>query len=201
MLEVTDWLAAGATIVGALMTASNLGTRVTGWGFAVFSVGSVAWIATGILTDQTSLIVTDGVLLLVNVFGVWRWLGRQSRYEDSGSRAADRSRMSHGPTLFPAASLIGASVQGRGEQARGSVVEAMFHCEDKSLAYVVVSEGGIGGAGETFRAVPPEHLRLQDDTVFCDLTDGEWNALTPIEGDRWPEAKPPAPAQPLPTHE
>jgi hypothetical protein len=192
MLEITDWLAAGATIAGALMTASNLGTRVTGWGFVVFAVGSVAWIATGILTDQTSLIVTDGVLLLVNVFGVWRWLGQKSRYEESGARAADHSRRISVPTLFPAASLIGATVQGPGDTSRGSVVDAMLKCDDRSLAYVVVSEGGVGGAGETLRAIPPEHLRLADDTVFCDLPDAEWNALPPIEGDLWPATAPTA---------
>jgi hypothetical protein len=190
MLEMAEWLAAAASIGGALMIALNLGTRVTGWGFVVLAVGSVAWVTTGILNDQTSLIVTDGVLLLVNLFGVWRWLGRQSRYEDSGARAADRSRRSHVPTLFPAASLIGAAVQGRGDKSRGSVVDAMLKCDDKSLAYVVVSEGGVGGAGETLRVVAPEHLRLQDDAVFCDLPDSEWSALPPIQGDQWPAAAP-----------
>lgn len=190
MLEIAEWLAAAASIGGAVMIASNLGTRLTGWGFVVLAVGSVAWVTTGILNDQTSLIVTDGVLLLVNLFGVWRWLGRQSRYEDSGARAADRSRRSHLPTLFPAASLIGAAVQGRDDKPRGSVVEVMLKCDEKSLAYVVVSEGGVGGAGETLRVVAPEHLRLHEDAVFCDLPDTEWNALPPVEGDQWPAAAP-----------
>ncbi len=190
MQEITSWLAAVTTIVGALMTASNLGTRVTGWGFVVFAIGSVAWIATGVLTDQMSLIVTDGVLLLVNLFGVWRWLGRQSRYEDSGARAAARSRRISVPTLFPAASLIGATVKGPNDKSRGSVIDAMLKCDDRSLAYVVVSEGGVGGAGETLRAIAPGHLRLENDAVFCDLPDAEWNALPPIEGDQWPATVP-----------
>ena len=29
----------------------------------------------------------------------------------------------------------------------------MLKCDDNRLAYVVISEGGIGGAGETLRAV------------------------------------------------
>jgi hypothetical protein len=179
------------------MTASNLGTRVTGWGFVFFAAGSVAWVVSGVLNDLPSLIVTDGVLLLVNLFGAWRWLGRQSRYEEGSARAAARSPHAHVPTLFPAASLIGASVQARDAKPRGDVVEAMLNCDDKSLAYVVVSEGGIGGAGETLRVLSPQHLRLQDDTVSSDLTDAEWNALSTIEGDRWPEA-PPAPTVPTP---
>ena len=67
-----------------------------------------------------------------------------------------------------------------------------------SLAYVVVSEGGIGGAGETLRAVAPGHLRLKDDTVCCDLSEAEWNALPRIEGDQWPAA---APGQAAAAHE
>ena len=40
---VIEWLAAGATMIAALMTAANLGARITGWGFAMFALGSGAW--------------------------------------------------------------------------------------------------------------------------------------------------------------
>jgi hypothetical protein len=186
-----EWIAASATLTGALMTGSNVGTRVTGWGFVVFAVGSVAWVSAGLLNDQPSLIVTNGALLLVNLFGAWRWLGRKSRYEDSSSRAAKRSRRAPAPTLFPAGALIGASVQGPGEAARGTVVEAMLNCKDRSLAYVVIGEGGVGGAGETLRVLAPQQLRLQGDRVNCDLDDAGWQSLPVIEDDRWP-ATPPA---------
>ena len=66
----------------------------------------------------------------------------------------------------------------------------MLKCDDKGLAYVVISEGGIGGAGETLRAVPPEHLKFDEDEVVCDLNDDEWQRLPPIEEDRWPTAAP-----------
>lgn len=191
MLELTDWLASAATMIAAMMTAANLGTRITGWGFVIFAAGSVAWTAAGLLSDQTSLVVTNSFLLLVNLFGVWRWLGRQSRYEDSSARAAAHSRRAPVPTLFAAGSLVGASVQGSHGKSFGNVIEAMLNCKDKSLAYVVISEGGIGGAGEILRAVPPEHLRLEVESVFCDLSIEEWRALPPLEDDRWPTATPP----------
>ena len=193
MEHIANWTATVFTIVAALMTAANLGARVTGWGFAMFAVGSVAWIAADVQRGdpEPTLLVTHCVLLLVNLFGVWRWLGRQARYEDSSAHASKRSRWARVPTLFSAGSLIGATVRGSGEDSRGTVVDAMLKCDDKGLAYVVTSEGGIGGAGETLRAVPPEHLRLNEGEVVCDLNDDEWQRLPPIEDDRWPAAAPP----------
>lgn len=187
-----EWLAAVTTIAGALLTGANLGTRVTGWGFVVFAVGSVAWVTAGVRNDQPSLIVTDGILLLANLFGAWRWLGRKSRHEDSSERAADRSRHAPVPTLFPAGSLIGARVKGPDGKSRGLIVEAMLKCEDRSLAYVVVGEGGVAGAGETLRILAPDQLTLHDDSVRCDLDDADWQALPTIQDNQWPAAPPQA---------
>ena len=190
MLPLADWIASVATVGGALMTGANLGTRVTGWGFVVFAIGSVAWILAGWAGDEPSLLVTNAVLLLANLFGAWRWLGRQSRYEASGARAAARSRGAPVPTLFPIGSLVGASIKGPDDETRGVVAEAMLNCDDKSLAYVVVGEGGVAGAGEKLRVLAPEALRLQGDSVCCDLTDAEWRALPTTEHHRWPTAPP-----------
>ncbi|HWM29194.1 MAG TPA: PRC-barrel domain-containing protein [Woeseiaceae bacterium] len=192
MENIANWTATVLTIVAALMTAANLGARVTGWGFAMFALGSVAWIAADLSGAKVnpSLLVTHSVLLLVNLFGVWRWLGRQTRYEDSSAHASERSRWARVPTLFSAGSLIGATVRQRKEESRGTVVDAMLRCDDKGLAYVVISEGGIGGAGETLRAVPPDHLKFDENDVVCDLSDEEWQRLPPIEEDRWPTAAP-----------
>ena len=190
MENIANWTATVLTIAAALMTAANLGARFTGWGFAVFALGSVAWIVTGFLSDLPSLLVTNSVLLLVNLFGVWRWLGRQARYEDSSARASERSRWARVPPLFSAGSLIGATVRRPRGEARGKVVDAMLRCDDKGLAYVVISEGGIGGAGETLRAVPPEYLTFDEEEVVCALDDDAWRRLPPIEEDRWPTAAP-----------
>jgi hypothetical protein len=188
-----DWIAATATITAALMTASNLGARVTGWGFAMYAFASSVWITTGVLSgfDQPSVVVMHGVLLFINLFGVWRWLGRERRYEDSREHAHKRSQWARVPTLFSAGSLIGATVAGRGKDNLGTVVDAMFDCEEKRIAYVVISEGGIAGAGETLRAVPPEHLKFEDETITCDLAESDWRALPPIKDDNWPTQAPP----------
>lgn len=187
-----EWLASIATMIAALMTAANLGARVTGWGFAMFAVGSVTWIAVDVLRGdtETSLLVMHSVVLAVNLFGVWRWLGREKRYEDSGERASEHSRWAQVPTLVSAGALIGATVKSTDGDTRGKIVDAMLACDDTRMAYVVISEGGIAGAGETLRAVPPEHLQFEKNEVACDLSDEQWRRLPPIEEDRWPAVAP-----------
>lgn len=187
-----EWLASIATMVAALMTAANLGARITGWGFAMFALGSATWIAADVIRAdvEPSLLVMHCLLLAVNLFGVWRWLGRQKRYEDSSEHASERSRWAQVPTLFSAGSLIGATVKGGHDKTYGTVVDTMLICDDKRLAYVVISEGGIAGAGETLRAVPPEHLRFEKNEIMCDLSDEQWGRLPPIEDNHWPVKAP-----------
>jgi hypothetical protein len=188
-----DWIAVNATIVAALITAANLGARVTGSGFVMYTLASAIWIATGVMNDfePLSVVVMHGVLVFINLFGVWRWLGRERRYEDSREHAQKRSRWARVPTLFSAGSMLGSSVAGRGKDSLGTVVDAMFNSDEKSIAYVVISEGGIAGAGETLRAVPPEHLKFEDESIVCDLSESDWHALPPIENDHWPTKAPP----------
>ena|SRR5688572_26431591 len=192
-----DWVAAVVTVLATVLVAANLGARVTGWGLAMLAGASVIWITTGMMAglDQPSVVVMHSILLAVNAVGVYRWLGPERRHEDSREKVAEHTRWARVPTLFSAGSLIGASVQKGKDAAYGKIVDAMFQCDDKSLAYVVISEGGIGGAGETLRAVPPDHLQFENDTVRCDLSEEEWHSMPPIEDDRWPTKAPP-PAKP-----
>jgi len=189
-----NWIAAVATMIAALIIAANLGARVTGWGFVAYVVASAIWISTQATDSRPdfSVIVMHSVLLPVNLFGVWRWLGRQKYYEDGRRRAHERSRGAPVPTLFSADAVIGAKVRDGGQEIRGTVVDAMLKCDDKSLAYVVTSEGGVKGAGETLRAVPPQHLQFENDNIVCDLDDAQWRALPAIEDDKWPATAPPA---------
>ena len=92
MAETISWVATIATIIAASMTAANLGSRITGYGFAVFLVGSLAWLATGLLSDQPALVWTNIVLTVLNIFGIWRWLGRAAKLEDGSTAAAKASQ-------------------------------------------------------------------------------------------------------------
>src|SRR6201990_1630270 len=101
MADTISWVATVATVIAASMTAANLGSRITGYGFAVFLVGSLSWLAAGLLTNQPALVWTNAVLTLLNIFGVWRWLGRQSRVEEGAKAASEASEATPGEALFP----------------------------------------------------------------------------------------------------
>ena len=91
METAANWIAPIATTIAAIMVAANLGTKITGWGFIVFSAGSVAWIVIGAATDQKALLWQNAFLLMVNIVGIWRWLGIRARYEKGAGAATTTS--------------------------------------------------------------------------------------------------------------
>jgi hypothetical protein len=91
MEEMFNWLAPIATTIAAVMVAANAGTKVTGYGFIAFSIGSIAWMAIGWYTDQTNLLVQNAILLAINILGIWRWLGLRRRYEKGAAVATERT--------------------------------------------------------------------------------------------------------------
>ena len=190
MEDIAGWVAPIATMVAAMMTAANLGSRVTGWGFAVFVVGSISWSIVGIASGQTNLLWTNGFLTLVNLFGVWRWLGRQAQYDDGGAAAARRSAAARVPTLFSTGALTGAKILNAKGETIGTIVDAMARCEGAALSYVVVSEGGAAGIGERLHAVDPLLLRFGHDGITSDLSADALAALPAIDANRWPAALP-----------
>src|SRR3954453_8820178 len=148
MAETISWVATVATIIAASMTAANLGSRITGYGFGIFLIGSLAWLASGVLTGQPALTWTNIVLSFLNVFGVWRWLGRQAKVEEGASAAMEASQHTPGESLFSVSLLTRGAVECAGERV-GSCIDAMAGRSSGRLAYVVVSEGGVAGVGET----------------------------------------------------
>jgi uncharacterized membrane protein YphA (DoxX/SURF4 family) len=74
MNGVLEWFAAIGTIVAAALVALDVGRRTTGWGFVLFVFVSIAWIVSGIRNDVSSVAIQNGALLLVNAWGVWRYL-------------------------------------------------------------------------------------------------------------------------------
>lgn len=188
---MAGWVAPAATMIAAMMTAANLGTRFTGWGFVVFTVGSIAWSIVAMSTGQQNLLLTNGFLTLVNVVGVWRWLGRQARYEDGGAKAAERSRRSpRVPTLFSAGAVVGAPVEGSEGKRLGTIVDAMLRCDGTDIAYVVVSDGGLAGVREKLRALPREQLSFTADGVQARIDQASFENLPAIEPDDWPAEAP-----------
>ncbi|MDO9488205.1 MAG: hypothetical protein Q7J32_07510 [Sphingomonadaceae bacterium] len=91
MEQAANWVAPIATTIAAIMVAANLGARLTGYGFIVFSIGSIAWMAVGWFNGQANLVWQNVVLLLVNLVGIWRWLGLRARYEKGAQVATAQS--------------------------------------------------------------------------------------------------------------
>ena len=185
MVELASWIAPIATMVAAVMTAANLGPRMTGAGFAVFAVGACAWCVVALRGDQTGLLLTNVFLLVVDVVGVWRWLGR-ARYADAARRAAKARASRTDTSLFSFQDLLSASVVDSGGTALGPVIDAMGSVEDGSIAYLVVSDGGVAGVGEVLRRFPADRLAYADGKVIASIPRPAFEALPVIEADRWP---------------
>lgn len=180
-----SWVATIATITAATITASNLGSRITGYGFIVFTVGSIAWLSLGILTGQPALFWTNAALTVLNLFGIWRWLGRQARVEDGAKAASEASHATPGESLFPVSLLTRAKLLSNQDEL-ATCVDAMAECDSGRIVYLTVSEGGIAGAGETLRRVPWTQLHVEGDTVMTGLRQSQFAALKTVPKDEWP---------------
>ncbi len=188
MENVAGWIAPAATVIAAMMTAANLGSRVTGWGFAVFTVGSIAWSIVGLSTGQTNLLAANGFLTLVNLIGVWRWLFKQRAYEDGGKSATEVSRRSAYPTLFTATGMAGMPVAASDGERIGKAVEALVTCKDGSVSYVVVASNGLGGIGEELRAVDRTQIDFACDRLKLRQSRDWFENLPPLADGDWPAA-------------
>lgn len=187
MEEISSWLAPIATAIAACMTAANLGSRVTGWGFVVFTVGSIGWTTYGALTGQTNLVWQNLFLTAVNLVGIWRWLGRQARLDDGAQAASRKSETRPGPTLFPVSTFTSAELVGADGGRIGSAVDAMLRCDSGRLDYLVVGKGGVGGIGETLYALPWDQVRLEAGRIVTRLSERQLNALQPVDPEDWPD--------------
>ena len=182
MADVAGWIASIATMIAAVMTASNLGSRITGWGFVVFLIGSVSWSAMALLTGQTYLLWSNLFLILVNILGIWRWLGRRAKYDDGAQAAA--------PSLFPLSALEGKPVAGADGSVIARTVDGMARCDDGRISYLIVSEGGVGGVGERLHALPWREITVEEEGLATKLTAEALRDRDEIDPDQWPARAP-----------
>lgn len=70
-----EWVGAIGAILAAALIAADLGRRITGWGFVLFSAVSIVWIVSGLTAkDGMPIAVQNGILLVINLYGVWQFL-------------------------------------------------------------------------------------------------------------------------------
>jgi hypothetical protein len=75
--DLLNWFASISGIVAAFMVSLDSGRRVTGWGFALFVLSSIAWIAGAMMGDDKPLLSQNIVMFGINIFGVYRYLIRK----------------------------------------------------------------------------------------------------------------------------
>lgn len=185
MAETISWIATVATVIAASMTAANLGSRVTGYGFVIFTLGAFCWIAVGGLTHQPALFWTNVILSILDLFGIWRWLRRQSSMEEGARIAAEASEQTPGETQFPVSLLSRAPVIAQGHEL-GRCIEAMAGCSSGRLGYIVVSQGGVAGVGEKLRRLPWSKATVEGQAVIVALDQSEFQKLEELPRDEWP---------------
>jgi hypothetical protein len=185
MADFTSWAATVATVLAAFMTAANLGPRVTGSGFIIFTIGALLWIRVGIVHHELALLWTNVVLTVLDLFGVWRWLGRQARVEEGARSASEASEETPGEALFPVSMLSRAPVWSAGQEV-GTCVDAMARCRSGRLDYVVVSEGGLAGVGETLRRLPWTQAHVEKEKIITHFSASSFGSLEIVQRDEWP---------------
>ena len=195
MSSIAEWLAPAATMIAAVMTAANLGARVTGWGFVVFTIGSAGWIVVGLANGQTNLVVTNAVLAVINAVGIWRWLGRQARYESVAQAAEIAGQAPETASVVSASSLAGRPLVDAGGYKVGEAVEAILDCRSATIHHLVVRFGGVGGIGEQIVAVPRADIDLDENVISTRLSGAALAELPRLDASLWPRL---LEAQPLP---
>ena len=71
-LKPLKWIGTGTGGAGAILIALNIGA--VGIGFVLFTVSSSLWAFAGWAHREMSLVVLQGVFLVIDVVGVYNWL-------------------------------------------------------------------------------------------------------------------------------
>ena len=93
VLDFLEWYGSIAAVVAALVVATNVSSWVTGWAFVLFVTSSLALTAWGFLSDDAEGIGWQNIaLLLINLWGVYRYLGpEKGGRKQPANKAGDAS--------------------------------------------------------------------------------------------------------------
>lgn len=175
LADIAGWVAPAATMVAAMMTAANLGARITGWGFVVFTLGSICWIIIGLGDDQQGLVIANTVLTFINIIGIWRWLGREARYEAVG-KAVEAAPAA----VVPTSGIFGRDIIDRDGETAGQAVEAIVDCRTASIRRIILRTGGVGGIGERLVALDITQVQLDGEVIRAALSAADIAALPAV---------------------
>ncbi len=71
-LKWLEWAGCATGVLGALLLALN--NRYSGWGFALFLLSNVFWIAFGLRTRTHSLVTMQMAFTATSLIGIYQWL-------------------------------------------------------------------------------------------------------------------------------
>ncbi|WP_430449621.1 hypothetical protein [Rhodophyticola sp.] len=74
MQDMVQWFATLTGIAAAVIVSLNLGRKLTGYGFIVFTASSIAWVCFALQAGETPLAIQNVVLTVINIVGIYRWL-------------------------------------------------------------------------------------------------------------------------------
>ncbi|MFM9976831.1 MAG: PRC-barrel domain-containing protein [Sphingomonadaceae bacterium] len=188
MSALFDLIAPAATMAGAILTAANLGARVTGWGFVAFTIGSLGWCMVALASGQQSLLLTNGFLVVVNIVGVWRWLGHLARYEDGARAAEAKSARAATPTLVAVTNLVGCPVVDPERDTSGSIVGIMAEEGTGKIAYAVVRARDPDVVGDRLIAIGWQGLSREGKGYLANLQARDAADGPTVNPDDWPTA-------------
>lgn len=70
--DALPWLGSVTGVLGALLLALN--NKASGYGFVLFLVSNVFWLAFGLMSGLTSMVVMQSVFTVTSLIGIYRWL-------------------------------------------------------------------------------------------------------------------------------
>jgi len=72
MIAIFEWVGCITGLCGASLLAMN--NRYSGWGFVLFLVSNVAWVAFGLMSHAIGMVVMQLGFTATSLMGIWRWL-------------------------------------------------------------------------------------------------------------------------------
>lgn len=92
------------------------------------------------------------------------------------------------PEVLSATSIIGDSVRNLQDEDLGDIEELMINVQDGTIAYAVLSFGGIAGLGDKLFAIPWKALQLrpEEHAFVLDLKKDKLEDAPGFDKDNWP---------------
>lgn len=91
--------------------------------------------------------------------------------------------------LMSASSLHGEDVKNEQDESLGELKDIMLDTENNSVAYYVLSFGGLFGLGDKYFAIPPEAMKLntKDSGFILNIDKARLKDAEGFDKDNWPD--------------